>query len=336
MSVFSSSALFRVYVSPQSSLRTVGSPSWQWVPHVSVDLPTATELVRPTFKTGTGSNLQGIPGRQGGAAIRAQLAFFMSGAAGTKPGMDAILQSVFANPATVVSGTSVTYSFAFTTLPFLMAVYNRVDPAATNRLAWGCIPTRATLNIGGGGYFMLDLEGTSGYTLMSDNFASETSIAKAGLSSFPAEPSASTTGNIILPYNGSVSFGGSAVAEFISAQLEISTGAASRNDGFQDAYTFATFPGQRTVTLKSLKFADSNGAALSTIKAASVSKAPMNVTLIQNASGAGYTATHTLKNIQFGSASWTDNGNSVDVDFGDGPAAASGYTALDEYTLALT
>lgn len=337
MSVFSSSALQRVYIAPQTTLRSVpGSPAWKWAPHVSIDMPSQTELVRPTFKTGSGSNLQGIPGRQGGATVRGQFAFFASGAAGTKPDLDTMLASIFANDATVSAGVSVTYAFAFTTKPFLMSVYNRSASGSTDRLSWGNVPSRATLNLGGGGYFMIDYEGISGYVLTTDSFSTETTIAKAGLSAFPAEPTPSAIGNIILPYNGSATFGGSATAEFISAQLEIAPGAGSRNDGYADAYTFATFPGNRVVTLKSLKFADSDGSALAAIKAASVSKAPMNIDLVNSGSGAGFTLTHHLKGVQFGNAHWNDNGNSVDVDFDDSPASASTYTALDEYSMVLT
>ena len=242
MAVFSSSAPIRCYIAPQTTLRTIpSSPAWQWAPHISIDMPTASELVQPTFKIGSGGKLAGIPGRQGGAPVKGQFAFFMSGTALTPPGLDTMLQSIFANAPVTVSG-SLVYGFAFTTKPFLISVYNRIDAGSTNRLSWGNVPTRATLNLGGSGYFMIDYEGQAGYTLISDKFSTETTIAKAGLSAFPAEPTATSTGNIILPYNGSATFGGAATAEFISAQLEIVTGSASRNDGFADAYTFATFP----------------------------------------------------------------------------------------------
>jgi len=302
---------------------------------VSIDMPTATELVQPTFKIGSGGKLVGIPGRQGGASVRGSFAFFLSGTAGTAPDADTMLASIFGK-ASVAGGGSVTYGFGFATLPFLIAVYNRIDVAATNRLSWGNIPTRCTLNLGGGGYFMIDYEGQAGYTLISDKFATETTIAKAGLSAFPTEPTAAAVGNIILPYNGSATFGGLATAEFISAQLEIVTGAASRNDGYADAYTFASFPGTHMVNLKSLKFQDSTGAALAAIKNASVSKIPMDVTLVQSGSGAGYTATHILKNVQFGNAHWNDNGNALDVDFDDSTAGETTYTAVDAYSLVLT
>lgn len=343
MAVFSSSAPIRVYTGPQTTLRTIpnSSGTWtttgvKWAPHVSIDMPTATELVQPTFKIGSGGKLAGIPGRQGGAPVRGQFAFFLSGTAGTLPDLDNMLAAIFGKVATVAAGVSVTYGFGFATLPFIIAVYNRIDAASTNRLSWGNIPTRATLNLGGGGYFMIDYEGVAGYTLISDQFSSEPSVAKAGLTTFPAEPTAAAVGNIILPYNGSATFGGAATAEFISAQLEISTGAASRNDGFADSYTFATFPGTHVVTLKSMKCADSTGTALAAIKKASVTKVPMDVVLVQSGSGAGYTATHTIKGVQFGNAHWNENGNALDIDFDDSTASESSYTATDAYSVAFT
>lgn len=339
MSVFSSSALQRVYIGPQTVLRTIpnASGAWtttgvKWAPHVSIDMPTATELVTPQFKTGTGSNLRGIPGRQGGAPVRGNFTVFAPGTAGTKPDLDVMLQSIFANPATVSAGVSVTYAPAFSTNPFVMAVYNRSASGSTNRFSWGNVPTRATFNLGGAGLFSIDYEGIAGYTFSSDSFAGESAIGKAGLTSFPAEPTPSAVGNVILPYNGSATFGGVATIEFVSAQLEVVTGAGSRNDGYADAFTFATFAGKRTITLKGLKFADSDSAALAAIKAATSSKAPMDIDLVNNSSGAGYILTHHLKGVQFGNAHWNDAGNSVDFDVDDSPASASSYTAIDEYS----
>lgn len=345
MSVYSSSAPIRVWIGPQTVLTTIPNSAgvWntagvKWLPHDSIDIPTHAELVKPQFHTGTGGNLQGILGRKGANAIRGQFPIFPSGAAGTPPDSDLLLQGIMgAAPVVVTGGTpSVTYNPAFAVKPFVLGRFNRIDAASSNQLAWGVIPTRATFNIGGAGYFMVSIEGQACYVLGSDSFSTEDTEGKAGLTAFPAEPTgASATGNIIVPYFGAVTFGGTPVPEFISAQLEYAPNAQVRGDGYTTRYGFAAFPGKAIVTLKSLKFADSNGAALAAVKTAAVTKIPMDV-IIPQGNVAGYIVTHAIKNVQFGDCTFTDNGNALDCDFADSEGAVSSYTARDEYKIAFT
>jgi hypothetical protein len=180
------------------------------------------------------------------------------------------------------------------------------------------------------------MNGKCVYVMMSDNFANEDAIAKAGYTAVPTVPVSPTlTGNIVTPFSGTTSFGGSAVAEFRSASVSITTAKDLRADGFTDGYPDAIVQGRRKISLTSLKCADSDGAALSTVKAAAFNKTVMNLTIVQGAT-AGYIATHTFKNVQFGNAVINETGNAFDVDFGDSPAHASALANTDEYVLAFT
>jgi hypothetical protein len=180
------------------------------------------------------------------------------------------------------------------------------------------------------------MNGKCVYVVISDNFANEDSIAKAGYTAVPTAPAGPPlVGNLVLPFGGTTSFGGSAVAEFRSASISISSAKDLRADGFTDAYPDAIVQGRRRVSLTSLKCADSDGAALSTVKQAAFSKTAMNITIVQGAT-AGYIATHTIKGVQFGNAVINESGNAFDVDFGDSPGHASALANTDEYVLSFT
>src|SRR6185312_17312482 len=108
--------------------------------------------------------------------------------------------------------------------------------------------------------------------------------------------------------------------EFISAQISGTTGRKLRMDGGK--YPTAMVQGVRNVILRSLKLADSNGAALAANKNAAASKTPGDIVIVQGGV-ATFTATHTLKSVQLGNYSFSENGEGLDITFDDSPAHTS-------------
>lgn len=344
MSTFGSSPLQRVFVMPQTALRTLpnatGTPTLttaKLIPHRKVTLTPFNELITADYKTGTGSMLAGQLGRKGPATWSLDAPFRPSGTAGTAPDLDGLLSGAFGATATLVAATSATYNFTDTHVPFSVMVFDRSVSTATQMWALGCIPTDITLNIGGGGYFAIQANGKCVYVMTNDNFANEDVIPKAGWTTAPTEPTAPTiAGNNILPFSGTLTIGGTSTAEFRSASLSIATGKDLRADGYLDPYPDAIVQGRRMISLKSLKCANSDSAALIALKNAAFNKTALDVVIALTGSGAGYTVTTTLKQVQFGNAVINENGAAFDVDFGDSPAHASAVGVTNDLIIALT
>jgi hypothetical protein len=242
-----------------------------------------------------------------------------------------------------VAATSVTYNTKDHTAsnlvpPVALALFNESGSGNTVQFGYGGVIQNWSISVGGNGSVRITFDGMFFYVLESDNFASEDTVGKGGLTAFPTEPnSPALAGNIIPAFAASITFGGSAVAEFRSATIKGTTGRELRMDGVGPYPDVSISQGRRKVSLSSLKFADSDGAALITVKNAGRSKSPLDMVSVQG-NVAGYILTHTLKQIQFpaDAHSYSENGNSIDVDFGDAPAHASALANTNEYTLALT
>lgn len=306
------------------------------MPDTKVTLTPFNELIEADYKTGTGSMLAGILGRKGPGSWSIEAPLRPSGVAGTAPQLDALLAGAFGATATLVASTSATYNLLDTFSPFAIFLFNLLATTNSQQWAFGCVPSSLTINIGGTGYLKVTASGKCVYVMFSDNFSNEDTIAKAGYTAVPTVPASPTlTGNIVTPFGGTTSFGGSAMAEFRSASVSASTGKDLRADGFATAYPDAIVQGRRKVSLNSLKCADSDGAVLTTIKNAAFNKTALNITITQGTT-AGYITTHTFKQVQFGNAVINENGSAFDVDFGDSPAHASALANTDEYVLAFT
>lgn len=338
---YSSSPLERVFVGPQTVFRTIPNGSGTWtqtgvklIPHNRVQFTPGNELVPAGFKTGTTGSMAGHLGRKGPGGWTLEAPIRPSGAAGTAPDMDMLLAGAFGAIGTVVAATSVTYNWTDAAYFFLLAAFNRTASTNTQRWAWGSIVTELSLNLGSGD-LIASFSGKNGYVMLSDNFANEDSVAKAGLTVALTEPtSPSIVGANVLAYGGSVTFGGSAVAEFQSANIVISTG-RDLASVYQDQYPLAPVLGRHQIMLRSLRCLDSDGAALTTVKNAALNKTAMDV-VVPVGTTAGYIITHTLKQVQFGNATITENGAEFDVEFGDSPAHVSGIGNLDDYKMVLT
>lgn len=338
---YSSSPLERFFIGPQTTFRTIPNSTGTWtqtgvklIPHNKVSFTPGNENVPNVSKTGTTGQMAGHLGRKGPGGMTVEFPLRPSGAAGTPPDSDVILAGAFGAIGTVVASTSVTYNWTDALYFFLSAVFNRTANTCTNRWAWGSVVTELSLNLGQGD-LIASVTCKNGYVMLSDNFANEDTVAKAGLTAALTEPSSpSIVGANVLSYTGSASFGGSAVAEFQSANIVITTG-RDMSSAFQDQYPLAPVLGRHRIALRSLRFLDSDGGALTVVKNAAQSKSPLDV-VITVGTTAGYITTHTLKQVQFGNATFTENGAEVDVEFGDSEANVSGIGLLDDYKIAFT
>lgn len=342
--ILSGAPLRRLYAQLNPTFGTVVNTSGTWadttsklVPHNSINIKRIIDLIEAEYKTGTGSMLTGTPGRVS-ASFSGEVPLMPSGAAGTAPNCNPILANIFNGTATLVSSTSATYNFVDgVSNPLTLAHFNEASSSHQQQFLHSGIIETFTINLGGGGYVTLSFDGKGLACLEKDYFSSEETTAKGGLTTFPAEPSSpALAGNQLGAFTASVTFGGTATAEFVSAQLKGNTGRSIRFDGV-GRYATGVVQGRRGVALGSLKFADSDGAGLAAVKNAAATKTAMDVIIVQG-STAGYIMTHTLKSVQFGGDGFSisENGAGVDVDFGDGKAHASSLSGVNDYVLALT
>jgi len=343
--MLSSATQRALYLQAQSAMATVINTGGTWtsttakfVPFTKADLVCDYDLIPGNYKIGNASSLAGIPGRASKCTAAIACPFMPSGAAGTAPQIDPLLQNIFGVAPTVVASTSVTYNQADGPgVPLTAALFNRASSNATQQFAFGIAMDNATLNLGGDGFFGVDASGMAYYVLDSDNWANEPTAGKGGLTTSPTtEPSPSLTGAIIPPYasSASVSIGGNSLVEFVSAQLSIATGRKIRMDGGQ--FGTGIVQGPRVVALKSIKLADSDSASAIAVKALSKSKAASDVVFVIGG-GAGYIVTVTVKSAQLSGATYSESSDGgLDVTFANAPAHASSLTGKNELVLALT
>ncbi len=353
MAVYSASALSRVFAQLQASNtpRTITNSSGTWTNtgsiltrHASCSFTRQRGVSPRPDKTGTRSSLVGIPGRTGGAFSWSG-PLIPSGAAGTAPDLGEIfLKSAFGQAGTVVASTSVTYSFADTGIfPFALFMFNRSGGSSpTHEVAFGCVPQRIVLTFGGE-YVMMSVDGKCVAIMSSTEFASYTgndAVAKGGLTTFPAEPSSggplAVTGSPIAGFGGTATFAGNAMAELRGTySITINTGLDLVEDAYQDGYPFAVTLGKRGVSLSSLRFLDSDGSALNTLKQNAFTKTAFDVSIAHN-NVAGSIITPTLKSVQLAASQIVENGNTFDITFGDSMAHASAIGNVDDLAIAFT
>lgn len=344
MSLFSGAPLRRLYAQLQVSVAIIVNTSGTWnsataklVPHIKAELVRNTALISAEYKTGTGSMLAGVPGKNGGK-FSCEVDVMPSGAAGSKPNSSPILANMFGVDGTVAAGVSVTYNTVDQNAtnnvpPLTLPLFNESSTTATQQFGYGGIIQNWSLAIGGNGSVRLTYDGMFFYVLESDNWANEDTPGKGSLTASPTtEPATpALAGNIIPSFAASVTFGGTSIPEFRSATVKGTTGRSLRVDGIGFYPDTSISQGRRSVSLASLKFQDSDGAGLVTVKNAIKSKAALDVVIVQG-NVAGYIITHTVKAVQFGNATYSEDGDNISVNFDDSPAHASALANTNEYT----
>lgn len=345
MSIFSSSPLYRLYLQSQpGGLNVIPNTSGVWnsataklFPFTKIELKAMVDAIQADYKTGNGSMLSYINGRSH-SQFSLEAPLMPSGAAGTVPNGDPLLTNIFGGAPTVVASTSVTYNLADgASVPMVAALFNEAGGSITQQFGYGLVTSNFTLNVGGDGYLAITADGTAYWVLDSENWANETTASKGGLTSTPTtEPSSpALTGNMIPSFVASaITIGGNTLVELVSAQISGSLQRTMRLDGGNQFGT-AIVQGRRSIGLKSLKFQDSDSSNLRAIKNLAKSKTPADVVIVQGSS-AGYTLTHTMRNVQFDSCTYSESGGAVDVNFSDNPAHSTALANTDEYKIVLT
>lgn len=350
MSIFSGNRALTLYAQLQpGGPRVIPNSTGTWtnagvaqMRFDTFDPKSANPLNTPKYKTGNSSPMKGVRGRQGGSGSLSK-PFIPSGAAGTAPDDDVILQSIFGAAPTTVASTSVTYALADAIKYLFVPFYNKNAgmSSPTNAYMLGATPTQATFKIGGD-----FLDYTVNFTAVgrgdSQNFSSYTggdSILKGGLTTYPAEPTGLTLNGNVVPGFGSGSsaqFGGSSLAELRgSVEITINTGISSIPDGVNDAYITGFLRGLRTIGVSKIQCIDSDGTVLNTLKQNSFSKTPLNIAL--SVYGVvGSTSTFNLGNVQWDAFEWSENGDALDVSFPNAMAHQTSIAALDDFTMVLT
>ena len=209
MPQFTSPRFERVTIGPQATFGTVPNTGGTWTTTGAKVLRSAgtngcklkavAPLTPVPWKTGTRSTQPGILGRKSSTFALSNMPVVLSGAAGTAPDMDVLLQGVFGQAPVIVLSTSVTYNFLDTGfVPFCLARFQHGLTALTNQFAHGCTPEECTFTLNGS-IFEMSVSGAAYWVLDSENFASEDTAGKGGLTSFPAELSSPTITGTIQP-----------------------------------------------------------------------------------------------------------------------------------------
>lgn len=338
--------LRRVFIQGQTGgLRTINNTTGTWtntgaklvrIPENGCRLTAEKPITPVPWLTGTRSPQPGISGRKGGTFEFNNLMLIPSGTAGTAPDLDPLLQSVFGQAGAVVAATSVTYSFLDTgLLPFAIFDFIHGVSTATQQVAWGCVPQEITITLNGN-IFECNVRGECGWVLQSQNFANEETVAKAGLTTYPAEPgSPSTLGSIIPGFGATVTMGGNSFESQVQAlSLTIRTGLRLKRDAIADAYPIQILGGPRSIDM-SITLLDDDSANLNTIKNNAMANPPTTFdTTITVGSTAGQKAQFALKSLQIPPGVFEDATDEVKVSFTNGMAHASAIGNVDDFTWA--
>ena len=266
-----------------------------------------------------------------------------SGAAGTAPDDDPILQAIFGAAQTTVASTSVTYNLGENIYLLFLPRYNQTPGASspTNVYVVGAVPQTVKFT-GGGNFLSYEIQGNGVAGGDSQNFASYTGAdlpAAGGLTTYPAEPTGLTQLGNVIPGFGSgagFKFGGSAIVE-VRNTIEISMDLAVEAvaDAVNDPYVIGFICGLRQISLSKIQCIDSDDSLLNALKQASFSKAATAASM-QFGNVAGSIFTFNLNNVQPGAMTWSGNGAGLDVSFDNSMAHETSSTSTDDFTLVQT
>jgi hypothetical protein len=325
----------RIYLATETAFGTAVAPTGtDAVRHINARFKPVVQTLQRRDKTGTRSQSIGTKGRQHGTwSLNASL---VHGAdADDVPDYEPLYASAFGAAGTVTATTRVRYTLADTLKTFSAWIY-RGDGTGTpnHEMAWGNIVRRITFNLGED-VAEFSAEGECAWVQGSKSFAGATTAEKAGQASFPAEPvSATTLGNLIAGFTGSITLGGSPIADIISAQIVMDTGAEVVKRTFGSRLPSGVEAGERMVTI-SFSIYNSDDAGLETLREAAESKTPVDA-VIAVGDTAGGIYTFTVKQIQLESPDLEDGERRMVVQFPESRAYGTSLTAKDELQMDLT
>lgn len=286
-----------------------------------------------TAAVGTGAILEPLLNSQGGLEGVA----IINGGSGYSAGSFTI------TPAT--SSSFNTYTFLDSGyLPFSLFGFQHTVTTLTHRAMWGCFVSRATFNFNGP-FLTVDLDGFGGYEIDSAGFSVFDSQAKAGLTSFPTEPSSPTTNG--QPIQG---FGNGYYMAIHNQDMElkiramsvtIETGMVPVADVFGSPYLVQAVRGSRLITIQLGDLLDDDSAALNDLKTqADTDMTGANTIDCQifnaTAQAAGNRVTFQVSNIEPNAFDLRDTGNTVSFTLPVSSAHASAVGRTDDFQLTLS
>jgi hypothetical protein len=350
MSVLSSNRPITLWAQLQSGgARTINNSSGTWTSsgakklrYNSFSVTPVNAVNTPAYKTGKRSPLIGTRGRQG-VSWTLSKELIPSGAAGTAPDDDPILQAIMGTTAQTVASTSVTYNLGENLYYLFMPRFNNTPgmSSPTNLYILGGVPQSVRFT-GGGNFLSYEIQGVGVAAGDSQNFSSYTggdAVAAGALSAFPTEPGSATQNGNVIPGFGSgagFKFGGSSIAEVRNTvEISMNLGVDVIADALNDAYPIGFIAGLRQISLSRIQCIDSDGSVLNSLKQASFTKSANTMTL-QFGNVAGSIVTFTLNNVQAGAMTWSENGAALDVNFDQSDAHETSSSSTDDMTIAFT
>ena len=296
-------------------------------------------------KTGTRSRTAGQAGRKFGK-WSLEMSLAPNGVAGTKPDCDPVLQGLFGQAGQVTTATSgngfptgtdvtdgasaVKYALSDSIVPFALWSF-RQPSTIDQRVGHGCSVDRAVFQLGQDGLATWSAEGECKWVLSSNQFANATTDMKAGLTSFPAEPSSPvTSGNGIVGFTGKVILNGTPLATIRTANITIGSGNQQVKDTFGSFHPSEIEGDQRNVSTSFSLFEDDSAAFASLIQVANEKTAITNV--YQLGTVPGSMVVIVVKGIQLVAPTREEQRRFI-ANFPDSPASGSSVSAKDEVTI---
>jgi len=342
MSTVNFSRLERVYIGSQTTLRTIPNTGGAWdtttakrLRHNKLAMTPLIGYQDAPYKSGSRAPLYGFTDRKGGTWSLTNQPAILSGTAGTRPDWALLLQSLFGADSTGNVSNNV-YAFNDSgEYPFVLAGFFTSSATMTHRVAWGCVVDEMTFRFNGN-VFDFDANGSVGYVLDSDNFANEDTIAKAGLTTFPADPAITTVvGNPQTGFTGTVTVDGQSIeGDMGNMTVRIQAGNVLIGDRYTDAYASRVVGGARRVGM-TMTMIDTDASTLTDIKAKAKSRTPVDATIVIG-NTAGYTATFALKKIVMAAPVFDDGQVYVSLNLGDATAHVSAMDQMDDFTMTLS
>lgn len=246
----------------------------------------------------------------------------------TVPDIDAFLEALMGKAA-----SASTYQLEDADPSLTIWDYNR--PSGMNqRCAPGAIVQRMGISFGQT-FATVDFAGECKCVLGSNTFSVESTEAKSGLGSFPAEPGSptvvgATLASVVTGYKGVITLDGQEFATIRDGQLEITVDRELKKDSWNNDLPTGIMSGVRTARISRLSMDDDDSAELSTL----IAKSYDGTTLVDFVFQLGLTATGiytlTFRNIILPKPKYDYSQKRRGIMFENLQAASTDLTSKDE------
>lgn len=273
----------------------------------------------------------GIGGKRSGSGS-VRMLLVGSSAAGTAPDHGPLLQMAMGAAPVVTASTSVKYGLGSNI--YTGSIWNFWNPSdASQYVSLGSAITSLSVDATGDDP-IIELAFSSLWVLDTDQFATADTIARGGLSSFPAAPSAPVTnGNQISLDAGSATLDGNSLAGIRSFRLNGNFGRDIPQDvKFSGLYGVEPGQDKRDITFDLNIYDKSGDANMSSLKNKAINKTPIDVTIVMG-SVAGHIVEIPLKNVQLGTPQSDDGQRKKAINFAGCTANMTTNTSNDEFAI---